>query len=152
MKKREVRERLSAVKAMRGFKKFYKNLAPESTPYNVDDESTWIGPCWLGRMFEEVGDLDTFIKKLQLILRNAKKEGFERVDVHVDYHDDDYSGRETDVILFGWRPETAAEVKKRRAEAKARSDAAKKAAAKRKKTKAKKERADYERLKKKFEK
>jgi hypothetical protein len=105
----------------------------------------------LERIFSEDQDLATHIKILQLMMRNAKREGYTRVDMSVGHHYDGFDGADVDVTFAGWRPETRDERLHRLRTARKRREAAKKASAKRKVQRAKKERADYERLKKKFE-
>jgi hypothetical protein len=140
-RKHDVRELLQPSVLVRGFDRF-EGIDKNDLEYS--------GSYTLQRMFEEPDDLATYIEKLKLILRNAKKAGFERVDLDITYHDD-YDGPDLDVTMYGWRPETRDERLQRLRTARKRSKAAKEAAAERKKRQAAKERADYERLKKKFE-
>jgi len=139
-RKHEVRELLQPSMLLKGFERFDDTRLAEISP-----------AYYLEQMFEECGDLETFIEKLKLMLKNAKKAGFERVDLDASYHDDCYGGGDIDIELHGWRPESNDERLQRLRTARKRREAAKKAAAKRKKRRAEKEREDYERLKKKFE-
>lgn len=142
-KTNEVREEIRPEDALKGFSKY------KDTPHMPEDH--WAGSYYLEQMFEEAGDLATFIEKLKHILRNAKKKGFERVDLELDFSDDCYSGKDLNVELHGWRPETKEERLKRLREARQRRASAKISAAKQKLRKAEREREEYARLKKKFE-
>jgi hypothetical protein len=143
-KPREVREAILPKTLLKGFTKFKDFAAMDvalSAVYMAE------------RVFDEPGDLATYIAKLQRVLRNAKAAGYTRVDLEVNHYSDDCGGHGTDidVTFIGWRPETRDERLERQRVSRAKSKAAQIAAATRKLRYAARERKEYERLKQKFE-
>ena len=143
-KPREVRERIPAKVLLKGLGQLpgFEGVHLEELESNAD--------YYLQNILSESGDLETDIKKLKLILSNAKKAGYPRVELNVSHENDGYSGTEISVLPFGYRPETNEERVARERSARKRRVHDKRTAEIRAEQKEVRERENYERLKKKF--